>query len=607
MRSNRLLKKVLSLIVGLLLSFAANAQVQTPDSVFTTGRNSSLSSINDSSTFFNHFYQLILLGTDNYTYHNLGAETDYFLPGVLSAKSEFNSFNIFCQFPVILSKINQSHIGYLKGSKLEQAFSAGFSQRVFKYFTLKGDFRSINSPGFFINQQNKILNYHAAIDYKNRTGNYKINLAIHPTVINQQMNGGVVFDSLLDKITNNAGKSLEVNINDATIKYRNNDVRLKQKIVSHPSDSLNAFSFFLEHEIHYQTSSFIYNSTSANVDFYETVFFDSTTTSDSMHYYNLSNLVLPGFQLNTMAGKFESSLNLGIEESKYHVFDSIIIDNIYSIGINMILNSQNYNLKLSGLYKKSDVFDPSISANFLGNVKLNNGKIDLRAKVEYLDGFPSFFSSLYVSNHFIWSNKFRNQKTWKVSGGAFSSNNVWELSGNIYIIKDFIYYNSHAKPEQYDGRYYVTEGKVKFNFPVIGKWFIYSDTRFQKSTNEDIYRIPDIYTYSAVYHERFVFKNAMKISVGTGCYYFTSFMANALMPATSQFYLQDEVKIGNYPYFDFFLNFRIKTIDFFIKVEHLNEGLSGANSFYLPHQPSPGRTLKVGFNWVFNDNQDAIR
>lgn len=607
MRSIRIFRRVVILTIGLFISCVACAQSLLPDSVFTMVKDSAKSIIKDSSTYYNHFYHLTFFGNDIYSYQNLGSEPIYDLLKPSGSQPGFGIFSSLCRFPVRVNELNHSHIGYVKGSKLEQAFNAGFSQRIFKHFTLQGDFRSITSPGFFINQQNKILNYHAAIAYKSRKENYSIKIEVHPAVINQQMNGGIVHDSLLENIANNAGKSLEVNLTDAAIKYRNNDMYLRQRFLSSSLDSLKSFKWFIDHNLHYRVSSYIYNSTSANADFYESVFFDSTTTSDSLHYYMISNALLPGFRLETKAIKLEGSLSFGFDEAKYHVFDSTVTDNIYKVGINMFFESEDYGIKLSAAHKKSDVYDDGISLNCLGNIRINRGRVNLNVELNYLDDFPSFFSSLYVSNHFIWSNKFVNQKTGKLVAAIFSDNGVWGFSGNIYMIKDYIYYNSHAVPVQYDGEVNVTEVKAKFNFPVIGKWYIYSDTRFQKSNNEDIYRVPDIYTYSAIYNERFAFKNAMKISFGAGFNYFTSYKANALMPATSQYYLQDEVKIGNYPYFDFFVNFRIKTIDFFIKIEHLNEGLSGATNFYMPHQPSPGRTLKVGFNWVFNDNQEAIR
>ena len=135
------------------------------------------------------------------------------------------------------------------------------------------------------------------------------------------------------------------------------------------------------------------------------------------------------------------------------------------------------------------------------------------------------------------------------------------------------------------------------------KWFLFADLSLQKTDNENTYRMPFIYSYASVFHESLIIKNAMRISYGTGCHYFSKFYADAFMPATSQFYIQNIVKIGGYPYIDLFVNFRIKTVDFFLKIENASSGFIDLDSFYSLHQPTPGRTLKAGINWNFKDNQ----
>jgi hypothetical protein len=162
-------------------------------------------------------------------------------------------------------------------------------------------------------------------------------------------------------------------------------------------------------------------------------------------------------------------------------------------------------------------------------------------------------------------------------------------------------------PEQFSGSFQVMQERLKINFPFFRKWYIYGDASLNQSGNEDVYRLPKAYVYAALYHERRIFKNAMKVSLGTGCHYFSSYKANGFMPATSQLYIQNEVSVGGYPYIDFFINFRIKTVNFFIKLENLNQGISPSENFYLPHQPSPGRTLKVGIFWTFMEDQTAKR
>ena len=73
------------------------------------------------------------------------------------------------------------------------------------------------------------------------------------------------------------------------------------------------------------------------------------------------------------------------------------------------------------------------------------------------------------------------------------------------------------------------------------------------------------------------------------------------MPATGQFYLQSQNKLGNYPFVDFFLNAKIKSVRVFVKVDHLNSGLMGNNYMITPHYPYNDRMYKIGISWRFWD------
>jgi hypothetical protein len=98
-----------------------------------------------------------------------------------------------------------------------------------------------------------------------------------------------------------------------------------------------------------------------------------------------------------------------------------------------------------------------------------------------------------------------------------------------------------------------------------------------------------------------VLKNAARIQVGVSMFYTSAYFANAYMPATAQFYLQDEKKYGNYPFIDFFFNAQVKNVRIFFKVDHLNSGMMGDTYIQTPGNPMNGRAFKIGFSWRFFD------
>lgn len=73
------------------------------------------------------------------------------------------------------------------------------------------------------------------------------------------------------------------------------------------------------------------------------------------------------------------------------------------------------------------------------------------------------------------------------------------------------------------------------------------------------------------------------------------------MPSTGRFYIQNEKKIGNYPFFDAFVNFKVKRTRFFAKFTHVNSGWTGDNYFTILHNPMSRRVFIFGLSWSFYD------
>jgi hypothetical protein len=92
----------------------------------------------------------------------------------------------------------------------------------------------------------------------------------------------------------------------------------------------------------------------------------------------------------------------------------------------------------------------------------------------------------------------------------------------------------------------------------------------------------------------------MEVQIGFDVSFYSSYYADAYMPALGQYYLQNRKLIGNYPFIDFFFNMKVKHANIFFKSEHVNSGFMGA--YYLaPHIPAPDRSFKVGIRWMFYD------
>ncbi|GHT61520.1 hypothetical protein AGMMS50239_12610 [Bacteroidia bacterium] len=92
----------------------------------------------------------------------------------------------------------------------------------------------------------------------------------------------------------------------------------------------------------------------------------------------------------------------------------------------------------------------------------------------------------------------------------------------------------------------------------------------------------------------------LTIQLGANAHYFTRYYAPGYEPATQQFKVQNEVKVGNYPLVSGFLNCHLKQTRFFL--EYYNAGalfISPTEYFSLPHYPVNPTLLKLGLSVDF--------
>lgn len=80
-------------------------------------------------------------------------------------------------------------------------------------------------------------------------------------------------------------------------------------------------------------------------------------------------------------------------------------------------------------------------------------------------------------------------------------------------------------------------------------------------------------------------------------HYFTNYYADAYMPALRTFYLQDEVKIGNFPYIDLFVTFKVKRANIFVGYTNLYSLTKDNRYFTTPHYPMRDARFVIGVRW----------
>ncbi len=264
----------------------------------------------------------------------------------------------------------------------------------------------------------------------------------------------------------------------------------------------------------------------------------------------------------------------------------------------------------------SGAFTASLAFNGYkaGETKLN-GMINTKFKVgkhDYLingsltieNRIPDYFYNYYYSNHFIWENSFQPVLLTHLSGSFQGLSNYIKLQGNYTLLRNVIYFNSVARPDQYDQTISVFSLHFKKRLK-FWKFYSMNEMMYQVTDNPDIISIPEFaYRNASYFWHTFNFRSTggqLEVMLGVELYYHTLYYSKAYMPALAQFYQQEEYKTGNFPVINFFLNLHLKRANFFGKVEHVNSDWWNKNYFSTVHYPKGERMFKFGISWSFFD------
>ncbi|MFO7369983.1 MAG: putative porin [Bacteroidales bacterium] len=359
-------------------------------------------------------------------------------------------------------------------------------------------------------------------------------------------------------------------------------------------------------------------------------YFSNRITNDSMVYWKLSNSARLQFQGRRNNHYF---IDYSYEMLNYSMSvkpDSVVSDSIEKLWFiteyyrpqGLSYNSRMYNSYLSSGFTR--LFANRIEMNLYGryfvsgyrsgdfflsaDMKVILGKLSMPltflAKIENELKTPDYLYTHYFSNNYVWVSNFKKTSRNHLSTNLAISSKKFDIQGDYYLLSNVIYMNEKATPAIYRNALSVFSlGLTKqFDF-----WKITSRNKliYQRSENRNVLDLPEIAFSNSTYLKHlFNFRSTggkLLAMLGFDMFYNTKYYASAYMPSLASFHRQSNKRIGNYPYFDVFLNLQLKRFKFFAKMEHVNSGWIEPNYFSVLHYPRNRRDLKFGLSWTFYD------
>ncbi|MBB3836650.1 hypothetical protein FHS57_000632 [Runella defluvii] len=217
---------------------------------------------------------------------------------------------------------------------------------------------------------------------------------------------------------------------------------------------------------------------------------------------------------------------------------------------------------------------------------------------------PTFLQQYYNSNHLRWDNQFRLVNSNTIYGQINLNTKKVHFSPRLdyHLISNYIYYDTAAVVRQFTSPFSVIKVGALAQWKP-GKFQFLSQTYYTLVSNDNVLRIPRFMAnFRATFD--FVYYKVLFLQLGAEIHYKSTYYADAYMPLTQQFHLQNSIKTEGVVYTEFFINARINRVRLFIKMANAGQGFQGPFNrgyFSTPLYPVVGRSLGFGINWPLFD------
>ena len=510
-----------------------------------------------------------------------------------------------------------TELAYLKGFEQGQVLSAMFTFNLSRQFNASIAYRGMRSLGNYRNALSAHGNARVTLSYHTKDHRYYIRGHLVAQGLNNDQNGGLTDESVINFETKdpnfNDRNRLVTNFTDAKTSLRGNRYFIEQDYkLWRKADTTRIINSELKigYIFNYESKNYHYDQDAAATEIFGRSF--SSEISDHVNYTKLFNEAFVSLNSPFVLGEVKFKVNFfdynysykDIVISPEEIIPSYLKGNAIAVGgeWQTKLKKFNFNADVSTILSGNlHGYSGEASAEFV-----QDSVFTVKATAFSTSKAPNFNFMLFQSDYieYNWENNFDNIITNNLTV-EFDSEKWVYASVQTTNIANYTYFdapeeNEQTKPIQASGAVNYAKFKVGKEFK-FGRFAFDNQIIYQKVIDgSDIFRVPDFITRNSLYYQNYVFKgDPLFLQTGITFSYFSKYYMNAYNPLVSEFNLQNDREYGAFPMLDLFVNFRVKTLRVFLKLEHFNAGFAGKSEYYGAPL-NPYRDMKVRFGLVWN-------
>jgi len=571
--------------------------------------------------------------------------SDFFFRDALDAWLPMQGNHRFynTRIPMTLLSYNTAGGKENKQDRLKATFSGNANAKL--QFGASLDY--LYSKGSYANQAVKNLMWGVASSYLGDRYEYQA-FFNHYNGLNQD-NGGITDDlyitdpaKLQGGETSVNAKTIPTNLTAARTRMKGQEFYMNHRYkvgfweITPPNDTIPDDT--IEHKRYIPVSSFIWtlNYTGATHKFFndspeeaskfwDNYYLTTGNSEDATSYWSLKNTfgvsLLEGFNKYAKAGlaayvtheirRYTQSVDSipisGPDRPEIltpYPFDSRIspkaTENLLWVGAQLTKQSGRL-LRYEATGKIGLIGPAAGEVHVAGNVstrfKLLGDTVSITGYGLFANESAPYLMNNYVSNFFMWKNSFGKTRRLKFGGILNVPQTGTRLNIGAENVQNSIYFNDRSLPVQHGGSVQVFSASLEQNFRVgILNWN--NKLTYQTSSDDAVLPLPKFAAYTNLFI-LFRVAKVLHVQFGVDCDYYSKYYAPGFQPATMAFYNQREVKVGNYPFMNLYLNMKLSRARFYVMMSHVNQGLTGKNYFALPHYPMNPRRFQMGVSVDF--------
>ncbi|MBD2754425.1 putative porin [Spirosoma validum] len=214
---------------------------------------------------------------------------------------------------------------------------------------------------------------------------------------------------------------------------------------------------------------------------------------------------------------------------------------------------------------------------------------------------PTLLQERYQSMIFQWRNNF----SLRGYNHAFGKLNLryknlrLEPGLDYYLLSNYTYFDTEAVARQDPGSFSVLRTGLGYHIP-FGKFSLAGQAYYTVQSRSDVLRTPPFFANARLQYE-FLYAKVLYIQTGIDLHYKSPYYADAYMPVTQQFYLQNNQRVEGYVLADVYANLRINRTRLFVKLTHANQGVFAPGYYVAPDFLLVRRGFAFGVDWYLFD------